>query len=566
MSSFAGNLFDSGIVPGVSLNPAQGQRIASPFPFGAFVAGAVTAGEKTAKWAQDTVHLALTGARAHVFSDDWYYRIHITKTSLSLGNVVSDIVASIGIWNAWIDRSQTLDTFAGANDTGITVAAPGSTPLIFPPGAQFNYAFTITIDGPPTLDADYLWTFADGEVVGLNITGQRITAWAIRPDWSNGVKEKLSFLTDLLMAETGTEQRRKLRSTPRRTFAFDFLVNGSERRYMESALYAWTSMVWALPIWPDGQRLGTGAAIVTGATEILVDTTHRDYSAGGLGILVQDGSHYEVVQVDTVTDSTLTLVHPVSGNWPAGSRIYPARTARLDKSPQLSRSGAEWQGGNVSFLIIEPCTWSTVTGLPQYRGIDVLEILPDTDGAVDDYEREFQTIDGDTGIMTTDDTAGLGFPITGFNFWIRGAAQRDQMRAIFYKLAGKVGEMWVPTWKTDMVLASQVLDNAQELEIELIGYTLFINGQMGRRDVRIELYSGVIYYRRVLSSATDSTTTEHLALDAPFVTGFTPAQVRRISYMTLSRQINDEVTIDHDTTVAGTASAPTSFRGVNHDV
>ena len=39
--------------------------------------------------------------------------------------------------------------------------------------------------------------------------------WTIRPNWRNGVLERLEWLTNVISGETGVEQRRSVRPSPR---------------------------------------------------------------------------------------------------------------------------------------------------------------------------------------------------------------------------------------------------------------------------------------------------------------------------------------------------------------
>src|SRR6185312_11963812 len=325
MPAFSGSIAGSPIYPASSglEGGALDARTLSLYPYTtAYLATAALSGADTSHLPLATAHAAHGGVLAGSFAlSDWYNRIHISQGTIALGNVVSNVTKTVSVWNAWLSQPQMLNTMTTTGGTGISVTAPGALPITFAPNQQLSWSFTVAVQGPPTIDAIYFWTFADGETAKLEITGNRVTAWALTPDWANGVKESLQWKTDVMIAWSGAEQRRALRIAPRRVFDFDAQMGQQERRIIESALFAWSAMVWALPIFSDGQRLAS--ALAPGALTVPCDTVNRDFVAGGLAILIQDAATYEVLQISSVTSSALALTNAVAGSWAAGSRLYP---------------------------------------------------------------------------------------------------------------------------------------------------------------------------------------------------------------------------------------------------
>jgi hypothetical protein len=60
-----------------------------------------------------------------------------------------------------------------------------------------------------------------------------LPVWSIKPNWVNGIREKLSWLTDVLASSYGTEQRRALRLSPRREFEMTFNPVDEARSYFD---------------------------------------------------------------------------------------------------------------------------------------------------------------------------------------------------------------------------------------------------------------------------------------------------------------------------------------------
>ena len=49
----------------------------------------------------DALRWPTTGRLAQRFAEDFFDRIHVLPTALSLGNVVSELTREIAVWNAW---------------------------------------------------------------------------------------------------------------------------------------------------------------------------------------------------------------------------------------------------------------------------------------------------------------------------------------------------------------------------------------------------------------------------------------------------------------------------------
>ncbi|HEX7647399.1 MAG TPA: hypothetical protein VF450_08330 [Noviherbaspirillum sp.] len=569
MSAFTGNVANSPIYAASSgfAGGAFDNRTVTLWPYsGYYLSSSGIVATRTANLPTAVSHFSLSGNVAGNFAlSDWYNRIHISQGLLALGNVVSSVTKTVSVWNAYLEQTQTLNTLTITGGAGIIVTGPGALPITFARNQELQWVFAVGVQGPPTIAATYTWTFADSESVTLAITGSRVTAWALTPDWSQGVRETLQFKTDVMIAWSGAEQRRALRIAPRRQFQFTAPMGQQERRFIEAALFAWSSMVWALPIFSDGQRLTS--ALLPGALTVACDTVNRDFRAGGLAILITDAAHYEVLQITSVTNTALALTNAVAGSWPVGSRLYPVRTARLVSYPKITRSNSQFATVQPSFVTVEPCDWTPASGLPQYRGYPVLENSPDDSASADaSYERESNLIDNDTGVVEMDDTADIGFPTWTHAWFMQGRTQRAFFRSLMYLLKGRQGEIWVPTYQSDLQLAALISSSATTIDVQMTGYTLFLVGQLNRRDIRIELLNGTVFYRRVTGSTGVDANTERLSIDSSLGQQVALSQVRRISFMSLCRLNSDNIDITHENGDTGLATAATPWRASNHDV
>lgn len=497
------------------------------------------------------------------YSRDFYNQVHISPIQLDLGNVVSTQTSAVRVWNAYLSP-MTLQEIRDLPE-GVQLSGQGSLPLLFRPLQERSWQMAVTPDGQPTLDDQVVWHFSADIDASLRITANRVIAWSFVPDWGESVIERLSTSTGLLASESGVEQRRAMRLSPRREFEAQMFVEGRERQLLDLSLYGWGGRIWALPIWPDVQQLKTGVA--TGALRIPCDTRSLDFRVGGLAMLRGETAlDQEVVEIRALDDSGLDLARPLQRSWARGARFYPVRTARLSEQPSLIRLNDRVQSAKVKFLLMEPSDWQTTLPTTAHRGWPVLELRPDESAELTQgFQHMLSVLDNGMALPLYTDTAGRALPVLSHRWMGLGREERAAFRALVYGLRGQQKAIWVPTHADDLTLLAEVSDVASTIDVANVGYSRFAQGRPGRRDIRIELVDGSVWYRRITSATELDGEIERLALDAAFGRRIQPAQVARISWMALCRASSDEVELEHVNDSEGLARSTLTFRGVRDD-
>lgn len=509
-----------------------------------------------------TAPRAIAASDSRTYRDDFYYRVHLIPTSIDLGNLVTAQSRTIDVWNAWPDLALSMTDLVITGGDGITVTGDATRPLTFAPLQQRTWDVAVTVDGPPVIAAEVSWVFTGQPSVVLTITGNRLTAWLISPDWGNaGITERLIWLTDVQEAVDGTQDRVVDRQAPRRQWDFDAIAAGRERRLIESTLYDWRARNWALPVWPEMSLLT--APLGAGATAIALDTTSLDFTVGGLVMLWSDPFHYELVEAQAVQAASITLAHPTAQTWGIGTRVYPCRTARLAETPRITRKNSDQLVTSLRFEAVEPCDWPAVAPVATYLGVPVLEDRIDegTDPQAS-FDRQLVITDNDTGLVAVDDITGLAWPTQSHAWVLWGRQERAAHRSLLYWLQGRANALWLPSWTDDLVLLTTVASNVASLTVEWAGVTRYLAQRPGRRHLRIELLNGTVLYRTVTASAELDADTEQLSIDTPPGIAIAPSAVRQISWMLLATLASDTVEITHVNTSEGEALCSTSFAGV----
>lgn len=508
-----------------------------------------------------TAPRALAGTVAPSYVPDYYDRIHVTPSLIALGNLVTAQTRSVLVWNAWRDQTLSLTELQTTGADGIVITGPGALPLAFAPLQERSWTIAVTPTGAPVINASLQWLFAGQQPVGVLVTGNRLTAWMLPPDWGNPVVETLAWLTDVQEAIDGSEYREPVRDTPRRQWEFDVIAEGQDRQQVEAALYDWTARSWALPVWPDISWLA--AALPAGSVSIPVTTSGLDFAPGGLAMLWSDARTFELVEVDTVAADALSLLNPTAASWPAQTRLYPCRTAHLTDAPKLTRVTDRLTTTTARFDCIEPCDWPAIAPAATYLGLPVLEDRPnEADGLDAAYARQVVTLDADAGLVFYDDISGLAFPTQSHAWLLAGTDVRAAHRSLLYWLQGQANALWVPSWSDDLTLTAPLPGTSNLLTVAWVGVTRHLHRQPGRRHLRIELFGGQVFYRAVTTTAEIDAATEQVVIDSALGTDIDAAQVRQINWLMLARLAADTVQIAHINDHAGLATAAASWAGV----
>jgi hypothetical protein len=491
---------------------------------------------------------------------DFYNRIHVTPTRIDLGNVISTVQREISVWNAFF-VSRVLNLITSAGDEGLSIDDPVGQPFAYGPLQEVIYTVTASTAGPPTIAASYTFDF---DVVDLTveITGVRVVAWIWEANWIEPPLEKLEWNTDIIQGDDGSEQRRQLRQYPRIWWEFTYDVADSQRRLFENILYAWGARVWALPIWSDIHHLET--EVLAAATVIPVPTAGTDYHVNGLGILIGPDGLYESFEVETVNAESVEIQRPLVNTWGAGTRVYPARGARLQDPRGFGRMHRNYVRGVARFKTEEEIAGTALTET-SYRGYPVMTIEPNWRDAPEiDYQRKLAMRAFGTGKDETEDEAELALPLHAWRWTCLTREDVTIFRQWLYARRGRQKAIWVPTSADDLKLVSVVAPSDTHMVFEACGLVHFAAGDVHRRDIRILLTDGRVFYRRLSDFITVSDELERATINAIFNEEVRPEDVESISWMHLLRMDTDSIEIAWQS--AGCTEAQIVMKGPRNDV
>lgn len=497
-----------------------------------------------------------TGIAVNSYRGDFYNRIHINPQRIDLGNVVSEQVTAVRVFNAFFESKQ-LQSVEGV-DEGMNIQGPAEPPYAYPALTEDEWFIAVQPQGPATVNALISFVF-DAQTVSVPVTGTRIIGWPFNVDWSQSVIETLAWATDILRSPTGAEQRRALRLAPRRGFSALYKLQGRERQLLESLLVGWGARNFAVPLPWDVQWLATEIEAET--SRVPCDTVGFDFEEGGLVMLYIDAFHWEVAQIAVIDGTGLDTERPLQNAWRRGTKIYPVRSANLVAQPELLRYHDQASEFEISFTVLDVCDWPAAMPAAEYDGYPVLETRPEESRELThSFARLLLELDNGSNAPRRTDTADRGFDLREHRELVEGVEAQDAFRQLLYALRGRQVPLWVPTWASDFTLNAIVTVSATVLQVENVGFARFVNGRPERSRIRIELLDGTTWYRTITGAAELNDDAEQLQIDTSLGQQVAPEQVRLISYLVLCRLDSDAVEIEHETDTV--ARSNLMFRGV----
>lgn len=494
----------------------------------------------------------LDGSAARLFGADWYHRVHVLPPRLDLGNLLSAQSRDVEVWNAHL-LPKTLSAIVESGTEGLEESGLVA-PYAF--GALKSKLFTlnITLDGSPTIDAHYTFVFPDESPV-LAVTGNRILVFGYAPDWSEAPRETYAWLTDVLTAQDGSEQRVALRGAPRRGLAFRIVaLDQHQCNVLETLLLGWQARLYALPVWTDPQWLA--APLAAGSLSIPCATSGYEFAPDGLALLWRDYLTFESVEVASVGGASLALKRPTVAAWPAGTRLLPVRFGRLPARQKLTRLSDTAMEASLDFAIADHPGWTPAEAGASYLGYAVYPGTPNWTGDIEvEHLRKLASLDYATGRAWVADESGRSSLLKSWHWQLATRAEIVAFRAWLAARKGRAVPFWSPTQGADLSLAASAGPADTNLTVRNIAYAKFIAGRADRRHLMIETLAGQTYYRQITGASEINAATESIGIDSALGVTLAPADIRRIRFLHLNRLEADDIEITWHTDRVAEAEA-----------
>lgn len=495
------------------------------------------------------------GCRAAGFGGDLFGRLIPSPTALELGNLLSVQVREVRIWNTFF-TAQVCSAIQGEGTEGMALL-PDGVPFTVAALTEAVFSLTVLTNGPAIIEGRYRFIFAGG-TAAVRISGRRLVVFPFIPEAP--VEESLEWLSDVLEAYDGSEQRCQIRRAPRQEFAWEVVApNGLERQRLQALLGGWQARVFGMPVWPQQRFLS--APVPAGAESIAVDSRFAEYREGGTALLWRSALQYEAVEITSLTEQSLLLARPTLADWPAGSSLVPLRQARLPDAVPLE-DGITYGRYRLHWRVLDNEPLSAPPPPVTYLGYEVLTAptrLTDEGTAPRELFWPMEVLDYGSGMVAVESRmshARVNSPRLFMKPDQREAAWT--LRRWLHGLAGQTTPFWLPSDGADLTVAAEFAADQTDIVIEAVGYARYLLGDPMYRHLCFRLPDGSVRLRKVLG-ATEGDGVETLSLDAALGLSGGP-DTFKVSYLRLVRLAADRIELVWDG--PGRGRCQLSLRGV----
>ena len=162
---------------------------------------------------------------------------------------------------------------------------------------------------------------------------------------------KKKWITTILTAIQGGEQRFALLTWPRRSLAYDFVpLTRSDLNYINRILFKNLHNTLGFPFFQDKTLLTSQAS--SGQKILHVESTlYRNFEIGAPCMLLASRSSYEVGSIAALSTNQITLEDNLSHTWPVGTMIYPVLIGKVNSIEEIQISNSRY--GGISILANE---------------------------------------------------------------------------------------------------------------------------------------------------------------------------------------------------------------------
>jgi hypothetical protein len=465
-----------------------------------------------------------------------------------LGRVAKEQKQVVWLWNG--SKTAPLVITGVGHDS----EADGITWDIVPPVTiaamtSVRVVITIGITGPLVFDAFLVFESACGFDPTLELVGTRAATINTdvgflfsSHDWSDGLKESFSWLSDVLVAWDRTEQRIELRNHPRHSVQFKWIVSGNERRVAENIITGRRERLLLIPVPQDVQTLAT--ALPPGMDTIPVNTLDRDFVVEGVFAIWDAYNHYELRTIFAIADDYLVLNQALTEGWPAGTFVAPCRYYMVTESRKIRRLTSDVAALEITAVPMDE-TRRPPRETPEYYRSDF--VCPYSANWSEDEEGvdyAWTLLDNDTGIISVMARSDEPVLSRSASFLIDGREAVDDFFFFLSDLSGRVKPFWLPTLAVDVKIIGEAAIGAQIIVIQQMGYEVFSYENPARMDLEFVARDGTVFRAHITGVMATIEGHEQLTLDTPLPFAISEATVERSAWLELVRLDSDTVEIN----------------------
>lgn len=499
--------------------------------------------------------VGLTGVTNYAgnFFWDFYNRVYVTPKHIDFGALSAQATQYIDVWSAWL-VSTTLGDISESSTDGLDLF--GVAPKAYAPLELANYSVTALLDGPPTIEGRYTFEFTSGDAPMVTVSGSRAKVWPFPVDWKTGFRVNLSFKTETWASRSGKEQRRALRTTPRKSVEFTSITRGDKLRSFRALMASWQNKVMIMP--DVTRKVLLSAPAAGGSTSVTVDAV-KDWTVADATVVLSEGERREIRKIDHVEG--LTIFFTASGGaWSQGAKMHPGLEGTLSGDLRAAQFTDDKARVNVKFDVLPTTEPPRDQGSPvaTLEGREVFTRTPNWKDGIDvNYQYPSEVVDYGRGVIATFRPIDFSTQLFKATYVGRDAANLTLIQQFYERMKGRRGEFHASTGLADLVIAQTAL--VGNFFLRVAGQEVFTAYAQDtvHRAIEVKMIDGTRFFRKLVGTDPITTVSDSFGDDtliqvsAAWPYTLTPENVSRISWLPAARLASDDLTIEYLTDEVG---------------
>lgn len=379
-----------------------------------------------------------------------------------------------------------------------------------------------------------------------------VKLWPFGPNWRESYEVNREFRTDITRSRSGKEQRRALRSTPRKTISFTTTVAADTMTDLHRLLIGWQHQTIVMP---DLFMSVTTSGLAANATALSVSSVPTWLKAGAQVALIS-GTVKEAREVLTVAGSTVTFTDASTSTFPPGARLHRGMIGTLAEEIQGSRPTNGIAEIKVEFQV-EPTTEPANLGAAGqfFNGRELLLKRPNwADAPSATFRHPSEVVDYGSGRISRVTPIPFSAQLRQMTFIGRNAIETLSIEQFFDRMKGQRGEFYMPTWDND--IKPKVTALVGENAIRVRGRSVFETFQADTvyRAIAVLYRDGTYQFRKVAAIETvtdDGGQDSSIRCTEAFTRAIDPADIIMICWMPVWRFATDSLTTERLTSEVG---------------
>lgn len=369
----------------------------------------------------------------------------------------------------------------------------------------------------------------------------------VRTVWSTNVQESIN----------AKEIRSAIFSFYRTLLTYSYLaMDLKESSYMQRIIFKNLHNVWLIPRWMDTVFLSS-SAFFGNSTLVVPSTENRNFEVGAFCILFLDMDSYEIVQIESMTETEIDIKDTLNNTWETGTKVIPLLKSRIGSKQSVDSVGRT-SSLKIEFLeTVDPFiikSNSITLSYSTYLDYYVFNLKPNMQNKRKfEYDRasEISQFYGVSVSTTNQNEAGISFS-NDFLF-----ANKDEIQEFidfFNYNKGRWGNFWIPSYEEDVQIIIPFSDSDTILFIEDINWNDYwgVNNTTGKY-LNFKYADGTEIQREITEEAISG----QLTLDSALGKACSSAELQflTVSFLYFGRFDLDQVDMTYETDSIATTKA-----------